>query len=599
MKDGDSFTVIDGDNELTGVLGINPDTIDFARVDENNEPVLDEKGNQVYDEVLNGYFLKIFDNAGQGTQRSIDNFTSFSVNMSAVNDDLISEISFNKADYTPETSTPEWPDEDFDYELTPTSLTIIFNSEDEYDQFAKKNCSMSKKDTTNKPLKVGNFIKANVSNEPTIDDDGKETVIEYSRILRILSISKQVVSDGKGDTPYECKLVIKVKSSTDAYVDGISVESEDKKHYYITVVKNIPTVCTSLSGTKLSEFKLRPQLLPDGTPSRQEKILEYMFNDTNIASAICESELYDIRYVVDTYAGEMSSNSKYHLSMLAAKHGKAMSFVNAPSMKQFEEWTDPSFLDPTTRLVSCEYIADGGNLDLNPSYTFGFAKGYVNGVPLESFTYATFPNLVINDNGTQKSMIPAPYVCNAFMRKFKSGSPYSIVAGTQGQLTENEIIGVEYEMTNDDRAYLEPKGYNLIVNKRRGGIMLYTNNTMYQTVKSALNNAHVRDTLITIEKNIENILYNFLFKFNTSVVRARVKSLVDDYLDSVSLAGGLAGYTTQIDKSNNDQYVLENNSAVIDITVDFNRGIHKFINKITITRVGGEVSVVSSGFTAI
>jgi len=571
LTDGDSITIEYSDTTLEGIVGIDP------VVDENDTIV--------------AYDIAIF--VGD-TAKDIENgFSSMKFAFKSVSQNLINEISLDKNAYN-DFITPDFEGGKFDYEQTPTSLTILFDNEEEYQAFYTANCAKSKTDTK-APLRVGNYIKARCNNEDVEKDKqtGK-SIGEHSRILRILSISKQSTASINDTYDTSCKLVIKVKAATDAYIDGIDV-TNDK----FTVVSNIPTVCKSLKGIKLNEFKLRADLLPDGTPARQVKILEYMFENTNIASAICESELYDIRYIIDTYAGEMSANSKYNLSLLAAKHGKSMAFVNAPSMKQFEEWTDPSFLDTTTRLVSCEYIASGGNLDLNPSYTFGFATGTVKGVPIESFTYPVFPNLIINDNGTQKSMIPAPYACNAFMRKFQAGSPYSIVAGTQGKLTEQEIVGVEYEMTNDDRAWLEPMGYNLIVNKRRGGIMLYTNNTAYQTVKSALNNAHVRDTLITIEKNIENILYNFLFKFNTSVVRARVKSLVDDYLDGVAMAGGLAGYTTQIDKSNNDQYVLENNSAVIDITVDFNRGIHKFINKITITRVGGEVSVVSTGFTAI
>lgn len=571
LTDGDSITVEYSDTTLEGIVGIDP-------VVNKNEAIV-------------AYDIAIF--VGD-TAKDIENgFSSMKFAFKSVSQNLINEISLDKNAYN-DFITPDFEGGKFDYEQTPTSLTILFDNEEEYQAFYTANCAKSKTDTK-APLRVGNYIKASCNNEDVEKDEqtGK-SIGEHSRILRILSISKQSTASINDAYDTSCKLVIKVKAATDAYIDGIDV-TDDK----FTVISNIPTVCKSLKGIKLNEFKLRADLLPDGTPARQVRILEYMFENTNIASAICESELYDIRYIIDTYAGEMSSNSKYNLSLLAAKHGKSMAFVNAPSMKQFEEWTDPSFLDTTTRLVSCEYIASGGNLDLNPSYTFGFATGTVKGVPIESFTYPVFPNLIINDNGTQKSMIPAPYACNAFMRKFQAGSPYSIVAGTQGKLTEQEIIGVEYEMTNDDRAWLEPMGYNLIVNKRRGGIMLYTNNTAYQTVKSALNNAHVRDTLITIEKNIENILYNFLFKFNTSVVRARVKSLVDDYLDGVAMAGGLAGYTTQIDRSNNDQYVLENNSAVIDITVDFNRGIHKFINKITITRVGGEVSVVSTGFTAI
>ena len=158
------------------------------------------------------------------------------------------------------------------------------------------------------------------------------------------------------------------------------------------------------------------------------------------------------------------------------------------------------------------------------------------------------------------------------------------------------MIGVEYDLTDDDRKILEPIGYNLIVRRRGMGTMLFTNNTAYQRVQSALNNAHVRDTLITIEKNIERILYNFLFDFNDGITQIRVKTLVSNYLDNVQSARGISWYDVKVDSGNNTTEVLEANAGVIDIYVDFPRGIHKFINRITITRKGGQLSATQSGF---
>ncbi len=64
----------------------------------------------------------------------------------------------------------------------------------------------------------------------------------------------------------------------------------------------------------------------------------------------------------------------------------------------------------------------------------------------------------------------------------------------------------QYELSNEDRDYLEPIGHNLIVKRRGFGITVFSNNTTYQRVRSALNNAHVRDNLSTIERDIENIV---------------------------------------------------------------------------------------------
>lgn len=457
--------------------------------------------------------------------------------------------------------------------------TIDLSNFDSYEQLSPNklkieitNLSDIGKDELFNYIKVGSYLNADISS-------GRK------RIMRIMSVSTQREFD-----PDKTFITIEVKASTSDEVLGIDV-TDNKIIAYI----GIHNFIKSLSGLKLKPFKIREQLLPNGTSTRQNEILKFLF-DTNIAASLTQSEAIDIRYIVDTYEGEISTQSKYYLSRLAAIHGKCATFTNTPSMKQFENNIDPLFIDAITGLIRTEYIADGGNLSLNPSFTYKFASDTVNGVPIESYTLPSFPNLRIRENGVERSMIPAPYVSNAYIRKFKANAPYVIVAGQAGRITDPDVIGVEYELTDEDRALLEPKGYNLLVHKRRGGVMLFTNNTAYQTVKSALNNAHVRDTLITLEKNIESILYNFLFRFNTPILRVRVKNLVDSYLEGVQFNGGLAWFDTQIDENNNDAYVLENNSAVIDILVDFNRGIHKFVNKITITRVGGRLSITQSGF---
>ena len=309
-------------------------------------------------------------------------------------------------------------------------------------------------------------------------------------------------------------------------------------------------------------------------------------------------EVIDFRYVVDTYEGEISSSSKYYLSKLAAVHGQAMALLNAPSVEQFEKSVDPSFIDTTNKLFSSRLVSTGGDLDLNPSFTFGFAEEDVNGVPLSSYSTFYFPNLVIRNGNRNTSVPPAAYISNLYVRKFKNGTPFLIVAGgKRGVITDPSLSGLEYELTDEDRDYLEPIGHNLIVKRRGFGTLLLSNNTAYQRVNSALNNAHVRDNLSTIERDISRILFNFLFDFNDEITRLRVRTIVENYLDAVVNARGLSSYDVIFDKSNNTNEVIENDSAIIDVIVDFPRGIHKFINRITITRVGGELSSESTGFT--
>jgi hypothetical protein len=428
----------------------------------------------------------------------------------------------------------------------------------------------------NKYIKPNNYIKANTT-------DGR------SRVLKIVSVLTPDVLTA----PNTIRVTTMAPSVEE--VIGLDVAGNEIKVYI-----GIPNFVNTLKGQKLTAFKLRNDVLPDGTADRLEGtggILDYLFTDTLIPQALSNGELIDFRYIVDSYSGTISASSKYQLAKLAAVNGQAMALLNAPSMQQFEKSVDPSFIDTTNKLVSTELIAQGGNTTLNPSFLYKFAEEDVKGVPLSSYASYHFPNLIVRSGSKNISVPQAAYISNLYVRKFKNGTPFLIVAGgKRGALNDPEIVGLEYDLTDEDRDYLEPAGFNLTVKRRGFGIILFSNNTAYQRINSALNNAHVRDNLSTIERDLEKILFNFLFDFNDEITRLRVRTIVDNYLSAVVNARGISTYEVIFDSSNNTNEVISANAAIIDIRVDFPRGIQKFINRITITRVGGSLSSDATGF---
>ena len=442
-------------------------------------------------------------------------------------------------------------------------------------------------------MKVGQYIKAKIKTDTNGDP------LSRNRMLQIKSVYAQKVlniTGGPSSVPglISLKYTITVSSPSDPNILGINFESDTTIRAY----KGIKKYITSLAGAKIPAMNLSEvDLYPNGTAARQNDILDFLFDSSNLATTLADNETVDFRYIIDSFEGQIQSGSKQQLAQLAADHGKALAICNAPSFAQYERSVDPSFIDFTTRLVSTEAISTGGDLTSNPSFTFGFATGDKGGIAISTYSAYFMPNVVIFENGKNKSIPPAMYVANTFMRKYSSGNTFSIVAGKRGVLAEPEISGLEYDLTNDDRAYLEPVGFNLIVRRRGFGIMIFSNNTGYQKVRSALNNIHVREALVTIERDIERILLNFLFEFNDATTRMRVKTLVKNYLSAVQEARGIASADVIFDDSNNGVEVLENNAGIIDIIVDFPRGIHKFINRITITRAGGQLASSSSGFT--
>ena len=442
--------------------------------------------------------------------------------------------------------------------------------------------SVGNKALINDYIKVNNYIKANVVSN------------SRPRLLKIISVSSSI-DILSGNITYK----VTTMAPTVNEVIGLDVAGNELKVY-----KGIPNFISNIKGQGLKAFKIRNESLPDGTASRLEStdpldnsILNYLFTDTLIPQALANGELVDFRYVVDTYSGTISGSSKYQLAKIAALNGQAMAILNAPSMQQFEKSVDPSFIDTTNKLVSTEIIAAGGNLALNPSFLYKFAEEDIKGVPLSSYASYHFPNLIVRSGSKNISVPQAGYISNLYIRKFKNGTPFLIVAGgKRGALSDPEIVGLEYDLTDEDRDFLEPVGFNLTVKRRGFGIILFSNNTAYQRINSALNNAHVRDNLSTIERDIEKILFNFLFDFNDEITRLRVRTIVENYLNAVVNAKGLSTYEVIFDSSNNTNEVISANAAIIDIRVDFPRGIQKFINRITITRVGGSLSSDSSGF---
>lgn len=357
---------------------------------------------------------------------------------------------------------------------------------------------------------------------------------------------------------------------------------------------SIPQFTRSYDFTYLKGFTMTEWHRPNGTDSRVSEILDVMWN-TNIASTLSQNDVISFRYIIDTFSGQILPNSKYQLSKLARLRQQALAIINAPSMAQFRVSTDPSFTDAPTAvnpypLLRTRYIAEGGNLSMNPTYTFS--------LPTEDdgAKFAAFysPYITIRETNRNIQVPPAALVSNNFVKKFANGEPYAIVAGQKrGTLSGGNIVGVEYDFSDEDRGNLEPFGINPIVKRKGIGVVIFGNQTAYQQVNSAFNLVHVRDLLISVESDVQNILSNYLFDFNDDSIRLEIKTLVDNYLDGVRAGGGIYNYQTVMDASNNTPAIIDMNMGIIDVIIEPARGIQKFINRITVTRTGG---ISSGGF---
>jgi hypothetical protein len=391
-----------------------------------------------------------------------------------------------------------------------------------------------------------------------------------------------------------------VASATSPGIYTVQVKTERPIKLYpgtttrVWKFKNIQEFVKSFNFTYLPGSDIKAASMPNGTDTRMNEILDVLYN-TNLARTLADTDVITFRYIVDTFDGGIQPNCKFQLTKLAKNRQKCLAICNLPSMKKFSESIDPRFTSAPTAtdpapLLQARYIADGGNLSLNPSFTFSLPDEDLGA----KFSGFFAPFLTIRENNKNLDVPPSPYVSNNFIRKFITGEPYSIVAGLKrGIISSNNLVGLEYDFDIQDREFLEPFGVNPIIRKRGVGIVIYGNQTSYQRTNSAFNNLHVRDLLITVESAIEEILSNYVFDFNEDNVRLEIKTLVDNYLTGVRSVGGIYNYLTIMDSSNNTPAIIDQNLGIIDVIIEPARGIHKFINRMTVTRTGG---IASGGF---
>lgn len=362
-------------------------------------------------------------------------------------------------------------------------------------------------------------------------------------------------------------------------------EDEDSVYYAVEVFNKLVDSFTHYNVFTLSGFSLKSYHMPDGTNERQHEILDLLAEDSedsNLYNALIDRELIQFRYLVDTFGFGIEPMCKKQYTNLCQGRKSAFAIINMPSVNDFKNSQDPSFVDKN-KSVSAEYIAKGGDPNTNPSFLFSLPDK-VNGSTWGAYYY---PYLKVYSNYTTINVPPAAYVSNNFVAKYGAGSPWTLVAGqNRGVISGNNVVGVESSLIRDNRDWLQPAGINSIIYQNNIGCVIYANKTAQQTPESALSSINCREACIYIQDGIEKILRNYLFETNTAQTRLEIKTLVDNFLDMVKNNGGVYDYKTIMDTSNNTNEVIDHNMGVIDVFIEPVRGLEILVQKLTILRTG-------------
>lgn len=451
----------------------------------------------------------------------------------------------------------------------------------------------------------------------TVDIDlvgttGKAFTLDVSADSGLITVGTMLKKDTESGTIPAGVTYVTSKlfdGSTYVYETAEPVDGYLSSVGFVTVQKPIDdaSIATAYKLIQLDGLRLTNNHLPgydtSGAPNLEEGLekIYSMLEDKGIIRGLTNPDMIQYRYVVDTmaYGLQPELGGKMYLSRLAKKRGKTTAIISAPSISQLSTSQDPYFCDTfipgvdPKPIFNTEWIAQGGNPDMPRSFRFSFPSE-ANG---SRYAGIFGPFLKYIDNNRTFLVPPAADVSNTFIRKFMGGDPFAIVANKNGIISNSNVGGVEYNLDIYDRNFLEPIGYNSIIERpSTAQVLIYSNRTSFQTVKSDYNFLHVREILNTIELQIDDVLKDFVFDYNNPVSRLNIVNSITPILSSIKDAGALYDYEIVMDESNNTKELMDEGFALLDIGVWINKGMEKIINRITVNKLG---TTSSGGFTLV
>ena len=282
----------------------------------------------------------------------------------------------------------------------------------------------------------------------------------------------------------------------------------------------------------------------------------------------------EYHYIVDTFATIVNADSealiaKNNISTIAKIKDNCLAIMNAPAMADLQKSIDSFNMND---FENGEYK------------TYFSLPSEVNGA-----SYCAYYTPLVFGEGLVKQTVPsAALVSNLFMEKWNSRQPYYIVAGPNyGRLDYEGLIGPDYNYSKSDLDVFEPMGINCIIYVPRKGTYINSNQTAKQVPVSALSKVHVRELVIYLQNEIENMMQNYQWELNTQTLRDTIKTKADAILDKIKANGGVYDFINICDGSNNTPEVIDNEMVILDTSIEPARGAGKMVQRLTIHKTGG------------
>lgn len=320
----------------------------------------------------------------------------------------------------------------------------------------------------------------------------------------------------------------------------------------------------------------------------QKSILDTLTKYEGIRLALTNRKDSEFHYLVDTFESFVQTELKSTFGVIAKEKDNCLAIVNFPAIKTFKECKYSSYTDQNGKFQT-KYIADGYNKQKPAAVYFSLMSEF-NGA-----SFVSYNTPVVLTDGTVKTYCPsAALVSNDFMAKYDTRLPYSIVAGpTYGRITATGLVGPDFNFSRQDLDILEPMGVNCMVYVPRKGTYINSNQTAKQNPVTALSKINVRELVIFLQDEIENLMENYQWEYNTQELRDTIKSKADTICEKIKANGGLYEYINVCDDSNNTPEIIDNEMIILDTSIEPGRGAGKMVQRLYIYRTGALKAMMS------
>lgn len=412
----------------------------------------------------------------------------------------------------------------------------------------------------------------------TIDENDKTQVVcnaEFAyagiNVGDTFKGSKSTVILLKKDVLEDSKILLKFSGEVVNMIKCMNVSTEGCSNLVPSYIKGY-----TYSNGKPASTKQNDKLV------WQHKILGVL-KEKGIRAALTNRVDCEFRYLVDTFEGFVETECKSILTAICKDKFNCLGLINFPAIKNFSSCDYTSFRDSEDRF-NIKYIEKGGNPQRTITRVFTLASED-NGASFVE--YVTALSLRDTTTGVKTTIPSAALLSNEYMKKYDVRHPYSIVAGPNyGRVNELGLIGPDFNFGGEDLDILEPMGVNCFVYAPGKGTFVNSQQTAKQNPITALSKVHIRELCTFLQDEIEKMLQNYQWEFNTQRLRDEVKGKADVICETCKNNGGINYYKNTCDETNNTPEVLNNEFFLLDTVIIPNYGAGKMVQRLTIHNNG-------------